>query len=126
MEYNQLIESARKLNFIGNEERADAAVKATLGILASSMKEEDAKEFTSYFPEPLTFEKLRSHQVNENMVSPEEHIQEIATQFNFNPDEARQLVRNVISTTKENLSEEQLKSWEQKLPKGWDSFIERA
>ena len=43
MEYDQLLQAAKRFNFIGNDEQqADAAVKATMGILASRMSEEDA------------------------------------------------------------------------------------
>lgn len=126
MEYDRIIDSVRKLNFIENEEKADAAVKASLGIIASRMKEEDAREFADFLPEPLTFEKLRGHQVYENEVSPDEYIKEIAVQFNLQEDQARELTQCVLRTTRDNLGEEQLNSLEGKLPQNWMSFIKQA
>lgn len=127
MEYNQLIQSVKKFNFIGNDEQqADAAVKATMGIIASRMKEEDAREFENSLPEPLSLEKLRSHQDNQNQESPQEHFQVIATQFNINEEEAQRMVKDVLHTAKEGLSEEQFKSWKQKLPTEWSSFMDEV
>lgn len=125
MEYNELMQSVRKFNFIGNEERADAAVKATMGIVASNMSEEDAKEFVNYLPEPLTLDRLRNHQVYQNKVSPKDHIQIVATQFNIAEGEAQKLVENVLSATKQGLSQEQVKTWKQKMPEDWSAFLDK-
>lgn len=127
MEYNQLIQTAKKFNFIGeNEQQADAAVKATMGIIASRMSEENAKDFANSLPEPLTLEKLRSHQENENELSPNEHFKVIATQFNINEEEAQRMVKDVLHTATEDLSEEQFNSWKQKLPQDWSSFMDEV
>lgn len=125
MEYNELMQSVKKFNFIQNEDQADAAVKATMGIVASSMSEEDAKEFVNYLPEPLTLDRLRNHQVYQNKVSPKDHIQIVATQFNIDEGEAQKLVENVLSSTKQGLSDEQVKTWKQKMPKDWSSFLDQ-
>src|SRR5436309_1356740 len=62
MDYQQFIQETRKLDFIPDEETADAAVKAALGVLASRLDEEHARKFTAKLPEPLTYERLRGHQ----------------------------------------------------------------
>jgi uncharacterized protein (DUF2267 family) len=127
MEYNQLIQTAKKFNFIGeNEQQANAAVKATMGIIASRMSEDDARDFANSLPEPLTLEKLRSHQEYENDVNPSEHFKVIATQFNINEEEAQRMVKDVLHTATENLSEEQFNSWKQKLPQDWSSFMDEV
>jgi uncharacterized protein (DUF2267 family) len=127
MEYNQLMQSVRKFNFIGDDEKkADAAVKATMGIIASRMSEEDAKEFGNYLPEPLTLDKLRSHQVYQNDVSPKEHCQIMANQFGINEEEAQRMVKGVLHTAREGLSEEQFNSWKRKLPGEWSSFLDEV
>lgn len=127
MEYNQLTQAVKKFNFIGNDEQqADAAVKATMGIIASRMTEEDAREFANSLPEPLSLEKLRSHQDYQNQVSPQEHFQVIATQFNINEEEAQRMVKDVLHTAKEGISEEQFNTWKQKLPADWSSFMDEV
>lgn len=127
MEYNQLTQSVKKFNFIGNDEQqADAAVKATMGIIASRMTEEDAREFANSLPEPLTLEKLRSHQDYQNQVSPQEHFKVVATQFNINEEEAQRMVKDVLHTAKEGLSQDQFNSWKQKLPADWSSFMDEV
>lgn len=126
MEYNELIQSVSKFNFIGeDEQKADAAVKATMGIISSRMSEEDAKDFTNSLPEPLTLDKLRSHQKYNNNVSPEEHIKVIASQFNTNEEEAQRMVIEVLHTASQGLNQEQFNSWKQKLPGDWSSFIDQ-
>lgn len=125
MEYDHLLQAAKKFSFIGNDEQqADAAVKAAMGILASRMTEEDAKEFANYLPEPLTLDKLRGHQRYQNQVSPKDHFQVLATQFNIDAEEAERMVKDVLQTAKESLSEGQYNSWKQKLPGEWNSFMD--
>lgn len=125
MEYDQLIQSVKKFTFIGgNEERADAAVKASMGLLASRMSEQDAKEFANYLPEPLTLNTLRSHQQNPNRESLRDYFQIIATQFNTDAAEAQSMVEAVLHAAKESLSPQQFNSWKQKLPAEWARFLD--
>lgn len=124
MEYNQLLSSVKQLNFIENEQMADAAIKATFGILVSSIPENSARELTRSLPDPLTFEKLRSHQESTNDVSPRDHIQQIATQFNLPENQAEELVSRVFSAARSGSSEQQ-SNWEQKLPGEWSSFVKK-
>lgn len=125
MEYDQLIQSVRRFAFIGNdEERADAAVKATMGILASRMSEQDAKEFANYLPEPLTLNTIRSHQQNPNRESLPDFFQIIAHQFNTDAAQAQSMVEAVLHTAKESLSPQQFNSWKRKLPAEWARFLE--
>lgn len=126
MEYNQLVQSLNQLDFVDNPEVADAAIKATFGIMVSRMEEEDAKTFTNLLPEPLTFEKLRSHQAKKLKINRDEFIQEIGAQFKLNSDEAENLVKTVIKTAKENLSNDQVKTWEEKLPKEWKPLVKES
>lgn len=126
MEYQELIQSIADLDFIENEETADAAIKAAFGIIVSMMGKEDARAFTQDLPDLLTLEKLRSHQVREVKVTPEQYIEEIATQFNLNEDDAREVVHTILHTTKQNLADEKVEEWKEKLPDQWVSFIENA
>lgn len=127
MEYNHLTQSVKKFNLIGNDEQqADAAVKATMGIIASRMTEEDAREFADALPEPLSLEKLRSHQDYQNLVSPQEHFKVIANQFNINEEEAQRMVKDVLHMAKEDVSQDKFNSWKQKLPADWSSFMDEV
>lgn len=126
MEYNKLIDSINNLEFVDNKEKADAAIKATLGKVVSTMDEEAAKKFTSFLPEPLTYERLRSHQANILKIGEEELIQEISAEFNFNRPDAERLVKTVFKTTKENLSGEQVKIWEGELSDELAGFVEKS
>lgn len=54
MEYEDFIRAVSELDFIQDEEEADSAVKAALGILASRLDEEEARKLTEYLPNPLT------------------------------------------------------------------------
>ena len=62
MEYSRFVNEITNLDFIGSTDKADAVIKAILGILASSMDDDHARKLTGKLPEPLTFEKLRGHQ----------------------------------------------------------------
>lgn len=124
MEYNALIKSVNRLDFIQTEEVADAAVKAALGIMVSRLNEEEARRLTSYLPEPLTFEKLRSHQARDLKINREEYVSEIATQFKIREDEARTLIKTVLQTTKENLPQDQVQELEDNIPDDWATLMD--
>ena len=126
MEYTNLTESVKSLDFIGEHELADAAVKAVFGVMASRMGEQEAREFTQILPEPLSFDKLRSHQEQTLQVDPDEYIEVIANQFNFNREQAENLVRNLLNMTKANLPDDKVESWENKLPGPWASLVEKS
>lgn len=125
MNYNDLVQSVNNLDFVRDEQMADAIIKATLGIVASNMSEADAREFTRPLPEPLTVDKLRSHQENPNNVSPDEHIQQICNQFGLDERQAEEVVQNVFSLTKRNLPENQAGDWLNRLDNEWTSFVQR-
>lgn len=124
MEYKALVKSVSRLDFIETEEVADAAVKAALGIMVSRLNEDEARRLTSYLPEPLTFEKLRSHQARDLKINREEYVSEIATQFKIREDEARTLIKTVLQTTKENLPQDQVQELEDNIPDDWATLMD--
>ena len=126
MEYNDFIEDVMSLGFISDEYTADAAVKATLGILASKMKEEEAKKLTAELPDPLTLEKLRGHQQRVTPTTVEQYIEEISDEFLLNHEEARELVDTVLHTAKDAVGGETLSEIEKKLPPDWAEILENA
>ncbi len=54
MGYEKLLEAVQEFDFIPDPKTADAALKAVLGILASAMDENLARDFTDSLPGPLT------------------------------------------------------------------------
>ena len=77
MDYQKFLESVKRLQFIKTEQKADAAIKAVLSILASSMNQEQAEKFFSRLPEPLTTPALRSREARPLDISIEEFFAEI-------------------------------------------------
>ncbi|WMJ75117.1 DUF2267 domain-containing protein [Cytophagaceae bacterium ABcell3] len=115
MEYNQLLESVKSLEFVQNDELADAAIKATLGKVVSSMDEDGAKKFTSSLSEPLSYERLRSHQASTTNLRGQELILEIAAQFNLDQSDAERLVMCIFRNAKEQFPDESKRAMEEKL-----------
>ena len=126
MDYNTFTQSTRNLDFIHDDSTADAAVKAVFGVMTSKMGEEQAKEFISFFPGPWPYDKLRSHQERPTEIDPNEYMEVIASQFDLNRQQAEELVRNLLHTTKENLPEEKVASWESMLPEDWSIMVEKS
>ncbi len=101
MEYEEFIDRIKELDFIPNEDTADAGIKAVLGILASSMSETRAKDLLGRLPHPLNLEKLRGHQKTPTPVSVDVYISEIAEQFSLTHDQARTLINQVMTILEE-------------------------
>ena len=97
MTYQDFIEEVKGLDFIKDDATADAAIKAILGTLASSMDEASARQMTENLPEPLTYEKLRSHQAHINVFTSGNFLKQIADQFNLNMDQVDRLIHTVIN-----------------------------
>ncbi|MBE0480354.1 MAG: DUF2267 domain-containing protein [Dehalococcoidia bacterium] len=101
MRYERFIEDVKGLEFIADDATADSAVKAVLGILASSIEESRARKLTESLPDPLTFDKLRGRQRRIIMTPPDVYVTEIADQFNISREQAHRLIERVLETAKE-------------------------
>ena len=126
MEYSRFVNEITNLDFIGSTDKADAVIKATLGILASSMDEEHARKLTERLPEPLTFEKLRSHQSRPVDITIEEFFSEIGAQFRINPDQAKTAVDTVFRLCKEAVGEDTISEIEYDMPPDVAEELEAA
>jgi len=126
MDYREFIQDIKALEFIEDEDTADAAIKAVLGILSSSLEEEDARRITGVLPAPLDIVKLRGHQVRPTNVSYDECLTEVAQQFNMDNEHARLLTDAVLRSTRAALGGEKLAEVEDILPESWRSAIEYA
>ncbi|MBI2400695.1 MAG: DUF2267 domain-containing protein [Deltaproteobacteria bacterium] len=116
MDYQRFLDTVKRLQFIRTEEDADAAIKTVLGILASSINQEQAKKFVSKLPEPLTIETLRSHQARPLDITIEEFFDEVGAEFKLNPDQAKKLVDTVFRLTKDAVGEETITEVEFDMP----------
>ncbi|MHB9155522.1 MAG: DUF2267 domain-containing protein [Endomicrobiales bacterium] len=127
MEYDRFIQEVRKLGFIKDQDSADAAVKAVLGILASRLKEPQARGLSARLPAPLDYEKLRSHQAKVAlMISVDEYLAELSSQFKITLDQAGQLARTVLHVAKQAVGSDTAAELEENLSPDWAAFLKEA
>ena len=126
LDYDDFLEQVEELEFIKNEEEADAAVRAVLGLLAGRMEETDARFMTERLPEPLSYEGLRGRGYGEADITVGEYIAEIADQFNLDEDQAQELVETVLTVAKEAIGEDMVTTLERRLPTDWADVLENA
>ena len=101
MEYREFIEAVRRLDFIADDQTADALVKAVLGILASGLTHSMAQNLASALPEPLDYERLRGHQDRPLAIDSERYLKNIAVQFGLQEDQARRAVVVILEKARE-------------------------
>ncbi len=116
MSYEEMLERVKMLEYIGNEKKADAAIKAIWGIIASSVKKPVAAEITSELPEPLTEEKLRRHQARKLKINSENFINEISRKFKILPKQAKELVEVVLHLGEQSLQEQSRAKLKESVP----------
>lgn len=126
MDYNDFVNAVENLGYFEDRERAESAVKAALGILASRLEEDEARALTADLPDPLTFEKLRGHQANVTDITFDQYIAELAIAFGLDEDEAHTLVNSVFHLMKDSLEEGVLDEVEGNLPRDWATAMRRA
>lgn len=126
MEYEQFVEEVKKLDFVENEEMADAAIKGVIGRLASRLQEPEAHKFSEELPEPLSYEKLRGMQAYPTNISAEQYVEDVRQQFRISHENAEILVKTILHLTKEAIGEDTLKEVEKDLPSDWKSTFLRA
>lgn len=83
--------------FRGKEARE--ATKATLGMIASSLSEQEAREFTAQLPDYLDYETLRGTPQERDRILPGECIQILQEKFDLEEDEARALLNQIAAIT---------------------------
>jgi len=109
MDYGKLLEAVQELDFIPDPKTADAAVKAVLGILASAMEENLAREFTESLPGPLTYDRLRGHQARPLEINADRYIGHLAAHFRLPEEQARLLITKTLALAKEQAEKAELK-----------------
>lgn len=124
MNYQEFIQPVQRLAFITSPERADAATKAVLGILASRIEEDTARKLTERLPEPLTLDTLRSHQERPNDTSAEDYVATVATHFSIDEDQASQLIDTVLDCARQSMGEDRTHEIQSALPADWRRLME--
>jgi uncharacterized protein (DUF2267 family) len=124
MEFRDLMKAVNELAFVKDEVMAEAAVKAVLGVLASRLEEEVAKEFVESLPEPFDFEALRGEQADVTDLSVQQYRNTIADQFHLERDDAWQLVRTVLYMVRDGFSDEVIEDLQDTLPSDWQRLLQ--
>lgn len=123
MDYQTLLQKVIALDFVLDENRADAMIKSVLGQFASRMKEDHAMKFTADLPEPLNYEKLRGHQVFVTSISLDQFVTNVSEQFDLRNDQVQTLLRTIFHTIKIDILKEKSSFWQQWLPPEWAAVI---
>lgn len=118
-------EAVQAIDFVEDEDMAEEAVKAVLGILSSKISEQEAREFTADLPEYLNYDILRGHQVNPAPATPADTIEIVADKFDLEKEEARYLMLEIIGVTKEQNSGE-ISDIAAELSSDWQEALDRA
>jgi uncharacterized protein (DUF2267 family) len=125
MEYRDLVNAVQDFEFIKDEETAGAAVKAVLGVLASRLEENVARELANSLPKQLDYGTLRGRQMYVTNVSVQQYLEIIAKQFNLGHDDAWRLVRTVLHTVKDGIAEEVIDDIQEALPTDWQTILQQ-
>jgi len=126
MEYESILREMERLDFIPDAETADAAVKAALGIFASTLEEDEARMFIDRLPEPLTMDKLYHHLRYPQRISPETYFEELSEQFSVSRDQAWEIAKTAIHATKEAVGNDVMTDLEGRITSDWCRFVEEA
>jgi uncharacterized protein (DUF2267 family) len=119
------VKAVQDFEFIKDEETAGAAVKAVLGVLASRLEENVARELANSLPKQLDYGTLRGRQMYVTNVSVQQYLEIIAKQFNLGHDDAWRLVRTVLHTVKDGIAEEVIDDIQEALPTDWQTILQQ-
>lgn len=112
-------------DFIDTEEEARNTVKTVLGLLASSVSEETARDFAAQLPDWLDYESLRGNQANEISRKPTDCKEVLKEVHGLDEKQADALMQKVVAITVQNntgnLSELILE-----LPDEWEEIFNQS
>jgi hypothetical protein len=126
MDNHEMTRRVRKLDFIRNDQTADAAVKAVLGILASRLNDEQAHKLAEKFPEHIVLNRFGSDDRSMQPVSVSEYTAGISAQYKISVHQARTLVRNVLYFAKVASGDSFILDIKKGLPIDWAEAIQNA
>lgn len=125
MEYSQLVKAVGKLDFIHNDKRAAVALKASYSILVATLPAQEIRPFANMLPAPLNYQELQEHQEKAVNKTPEEQLQQLASQLDVQENQAEELVRNVFALTRRHLAEQQHNQWLKRIEDDWSNFVKK-
>lgn len=88
--------------FIDTEEEARKTVKTVLGLVASSVSEQTARDFTAQLPDWLDYESLRGEEENTIPRKPADCIGVLKEAYGLDDTQANALMQKVIAITVQN------------------------
>ena len=94
--YQEVLET---LDFIDSKDEAEEVSKTILGMIASSLSEQEAREFCAELPDYLDYETLRGEPQSREQILPEKAIQILQQKFNFEESDAKAALNQVIAIT---------------------------
>ncbi|MBD3318091.1 MAG: DUF2267 domain-containing protein [Chitinivibrionales bacterium] len=126
MDYTILKEHLLQVEGIEDEETADSLIKSIVGHLVSRVSEPVAVKITAKLPQPLTYNRLRGHQIGVTTISKEQYIEDVCEQFGLEEKTVEEASHIVLHEIKAEFSSDEIHAWEQEMPKGWVEMVESA
>lgn len=120
--YTDMIQS---LDYINDDQTAKETVKAVTGIIASSVDEQTARDFTAALPKELDYDTLRGHQEYTNMDTPEDCIGVLKDQFGWHDEQALTAMWKVTNIIAQNAPGE-ISELLMRLPSEWQAIFDQA
>ncbi len=119
LSYGDFLERVAMLGFIRDVERADAAIKAVLGILANRLGRDEAARLLDRLPAPLSLATLRRRQARGLELDVERYIRDVQVQFDLSWDQAYTLIERVLHLAREHVGEQAWQQLHGELPEEW-------
>ena len=94
--YQEIIET---LDFIDSQEEAREATKTALGLITSSLSDQEAREFTAQLPDYLDYETLRGSPQERDRILPDECLEILRDKFDLDEDQSRALLNQIVGIT---------------------------
>ncbi|NBC64485.1 MAG: DUF2267 domain-containing protein [Bacteroidetes bacterium] len=94
--YQEIIEM---LDFVHTKDQAGEVTKAILGMISSSLTDQEARELAAQLPDYLDYETLRGEPQEQDNILPEECIEILRDKFSFDENQARAVLNQVIGIT---------------------------
>lgn len=119
--YRDIIQS---LDYINDDKTAEETVKAVAGVIASSVDEKTARDFTAALPKELDYDTLRGNQKYENDDTPEDCIEILKDQFGWHDEQALTAIWKVTNIISQNAPGE-ISELMVKLPSEWQAIFDQ-
>lgn len=127
MNYRSYLDQVMELPFINDEQAADAAIKAVLGVLASKIDDDWAQELSNVLPPELNFAILHGHRHKPVLLSIDDFFASVASQMHLDWQQARDLVGRILHCVKESDDGADIMGEiETKLPPDWAAIVDQA